>query len=420
MLNTPKSLRLQIGLFGRTNVGKSSFLNMVAGQDVAITSPFAGTTTDVVEKTMEILPLGPVVILDTAGLDDHSVLGEARREKTGNALTRCDILVLVTEADSWGDTEIQFCKEVKKPLIIVVNKCDQTKPSDSFLEMLNKQVKAVVVISSVDPVRRLEYINDFKAALVRMVPDDCLHPATLVGDLLPAGGLAVLVVPIDLQAPKGRLILPQVQTIRDILDNDATVAIVKEREYAAFLKQLNRLPDLVVCDSQVVMKMVADTPLGVPCTTFSILMARLKGDLIEFARGAAVIEHLQVNDKVLIAESCSHHALEDDIGRVKIPRWIRQYLGVDLQFDVLSGRDYPKNLKDYQLIIHCGACMLTRGEMLSRLYQARQSQVPVSNYGLVISVVQGVIHRVLSPFPAALNAYIKEYDSIRGGGLYVR
>ena len=391
---------------------------MVAGQDVSITSSLAGTTTDVVEKTMEFLPLGPVVILDTAGLDDTSALGGERRERAQRAFERCDIVVLLVEPDVWAETEVQFCRQiidVKKPLLIVVNKSDRARPSEAFMNILKQQTTAVIVVSSTEKTIRDDYIEQFKGALIRLVPDDLLHPAALVGDLLPAGGLAVLVVPIDLQAPKGRLILPQVQTIRDILDNDATVAIVKEREYAAFLKQLNRLPDLVVCDSQVVMKMVADTPLKVPCTTFSILMARLKGDLVEFARGAASISTLRTGDKVLIAESCSHHALEDDIGRVKIPRWIRQYLGVDLVFDVCSGRDYPRNLKDYKLIIHCGACMLTRGEMLSRLYQAKQNKVPVSNYGLVISVVQGVIQRVLSPFPAAASAFARERAHIEGG-----
>ncbi len=408
MLTAPKSLRLQIGLFGRVNVGKSSFMNMIAGQEVSITSTVAGTTTDVVEKTMELLPLGPVVILDTAGLDDHSELGEARQEKAQRAFDRCDIVVLLTDPNVWGETEVKFSqktKEAKKPVLIVVNKSDQTMVSEDFLNLFKKQASPVIVVSSIDHAKRQEYLDQFKGALIRLVPDDFLHPAALVGDLMPAGGLAVLVVPIDLQAPKGRLILPQVQTIRDILDNDGTVAIVKEREYAAFLKQLNRLPDLVVCDSQVVMKMVADTPAQVPCTTFSILMARLKGDLVEFARGAAALDTLHARDKILIAESCSHHALEDDIGRVKIPRWVRQYLGVDLQFDVSSGRDYPRNLKDYKLIIHCGACMLTRGEMLYRLYQARQNNIPISNYGLIISVVQGVIQRVLSPFPAAANAF---------------
>jgi [FeFe] hydrogenase H-cluster maturation GTPase HydF len=250
--------------------------------------------------------------------------------------------------------------------------------------------------------------------LMRLCPDGFLNAPTLLGDLLPAGGMVVMVVPIDLQAPKGRLILPQVQAIRDALDNDAAVIVVKEREYAALLKRLNKLPELVVCDSQVVMKTLADTPLDVKCTTFSILMARFKGDLIELARGAAQIDRLKPNDRVLIAESCSHHAAEDDIGRVKIPRWLRQHVGGDLQIDHSSGRDYPKNLQEYKLIVHCGACMLTRGEMLLRLHQARQYGVPVTNYGLAISLVQGVLKRALSPFPAALDAFKRTGEDYAG------
>ena len=244
-----------------------------------------------------------------------------------------------------------------------------------------------------------------------MCPEEFLNPPPLIGDLLSSGtglGLAVLVVPIDLQAPRGRLILPQVQTIRDCLDNDAAVVVVKEREYAAFLQRLAVPPDIVVCDSQVVLKMVGDTPPGVRCTTFSILFSRNKGDLVEAARGAAVLATSQPGDKVLVAEACSHHAIEDDIGRVKIPRWLRQFAGADLQVDVCAGRDYPENLAEYKVIIHCGGCMLNRREMLSRIESAREEGVPVTNYGVAISVLQGVIERTLSPFPAALDAYRRE------------
>jgi [FeFe] hydrogenase H-cluster maturation GTPase HydF len=249
--------------------------------------------------------------------------------------------------------------------------------------------------------------------LIEVCPEEFLKPPPLIGDLLPAGGLAILIVPIDLQAPKGRLILPQVQTIREALDHDASVYVVKEREYAPALENLKNPPDIVVCDSQVVLKMVADTPEAVKCTTFSILFSRNKGDLIEMVRGAAVIETLRPNDKVLIAEACSHHAIEDDIGRVKIPRWLRQYVGGDLQIDVYSGRDYPDNLKEYRLVVHCGGCMLTRREMLSRIHQAKEEKVPITNYGLCISFSQGVIRRVLSPFPAALDAFQRETDKIK-------
>jgi [FeFe] hydrogenase H-cluster maturation GTPase HydF len=420
MKQTPKSLRLQIGLFGRTNVGKSSFLNLVAGQEVAITSPIAGTTTDVVEKAMELLPLGPVVFLDTAGLDDRSLLAEARLKKTGKIFDRADIIVLLVEPNIWTDYEEKILEEAKKreiPPVIVVNKVDRETPEEDFVGRLRRKAERVLLCSSVDFADRDPVINHFKKHLLEACPDDFLRPPALVGDLLPAGGLAVLIVPIDLQAPKGRLILPQVQTIRETLDFDASALIVKEREYSQVLSNLKTPPHLIVCDSQVVLKMVADTPGGIPCTTFSILFARNKGDLMELARGAAVIETLRSGDKVLIAEACSHHAIEDDIGRVKIPRWLRQYVGGNLTIDVFSGRDYPENLKDYRLIVHCGGCMLTRREMLGRIQKAKEEKVPITNYGLAISFSQGVIQRVLSPFPAALDAFQKEMKPRRAAGL---
>jgi len=407
---TPKSLRLHIGIFGRTNVGKSSFLNLITGQDAAITSPVPGTTTDVVEKTMELLPVGPVVFLDTAGLDDNSLLGAARLKKTHKVFDRSDIVVLLTEARNWGGYEEQVMAEAGKrqiPVIASVNKSDLETPEEGFLNTIKEKAAGVFVCSSLDIAGRDRYIEALKKLILDVCPDDFLNPPALIGDLLPSGGLAVLIVPIDLQAPKGRLILPQVQAIRDALDNDSAVMVVKEREYAAALEKLKAPPDIVVCDSQMVLKMAADTPENVKCTTFSILFARYKGDLIEAAGAAAVIQKLGPKDKVLIAEACSHHAIEDDIGRVKIPRWLRQYIGGDIQIDVASGRDYPENLKEYKLIIHCGGCMLTRREMLTRIEQAKQAGVPITNYGLAIAVVQGVITRVLSPFPAALDAYLR-------------
>jgi [FeFe] hydrogenase H-cluster maturation GTPase HydF len=416
MRKTPKSLRLQIGLFGRTNVGKSSFLNLVAGQDVAITSPLAGTTTDVVEKSMELLPLGPVLFLDTAGLDDTSVLGELRLKKTRKILDRSDVIVLLVEPNQWTEYEDRTLEEAQKreiPVIPVVSKVDLRNPQEDFIEGIRKKTGRVLLCSSIDFARRDTTVDAFKKYLIEVCPEEFLKPPPLIGDLLPAGGLAVLIVPIDLQAPKGRLILPQVQTIREALDYDTSVYVVKEREYAHALNNLKTPPDIVVCDSQVVLKMVADTPEAVKCTTFSILFSRNKGDLVEMVRGAAVIETLRPNDKVLIAEACSHHAIEDDIGRVKIPRWLRQYVGGDLQIDVYSGHDYPDNLKEYKLIVHCGGCMLTRREMLSRIHRAKEEKVPITNYGLCISFSQGVIKRVLSPFPAALDAFQRETNRIK-------
>lgn len=405
MQTTPKSLRLHIALFGRTNVGKSSFLNLVAGQDVAIVSEQAGTTTDVVEKPMELLPIGPVVFLDTAGIDDTTVLGEKRIGRTEKVFDRADVILLLHEGDRVTDFERsveQRAEEKKIPVIKIANKADLVPSVDrSFLKC-----------NSTDMQSRDKVLAELKAELLRVCPDEFIAPPPLIGDLVKPGGLAVLVVPIDLQAPKGRLILPQVSTIRDALDNDAATLVCKEREYAHLLSMLNRKPDVAICDSQMVLKMVADTPAEVPCTTFSILFARLKGDLRKFAIGAATIEKLEPGDKILIAESCSHHALEDDIGRVKIPRWLRQYVGIDLEIDVYSGRDFPDNLSEYKLAIQCGGCMQNRREVLSRIEKCEAAGVPITNYGLCISQTQGVLRRVLSPFPSALMAYEEAMECV--------
>ncbi len=418
METVPKSMRLQIALFGRTNVGKSSFLNLVSGQDIAITSPVPGTTTDVVEKTMELLPLGPVVFLDTAGIDDTTELGAQRIRKSKQVFNRADVVVILCEAGIWGAPEDSILSEAierKLPAVAVVNKIDVRMPEPTFLDELKaKGIAAVITANSVDKERRENCVADFKRALIDSCPEDFLATPPLVGDLLPPGGLAVLIVPIDLQAPKGRLILPQVQTIRDALDNDASVLVVKEREYARMLDELKNPPDLVVCDSQVVMKMVADTPPAVRCTTFSILFSRLKGDMPLMAAGAAAIENLKNGDKILIAEACSHHAASDDIGRVKIPRWLRQYAGADLDVEVYAGRDYPENLAEFKLVVHCGGCMLNRREILSRIQTAARAGVPVTNYGMCISFTQGVLERVLTPFPAALEAFREARDGYRG------
>ncbi len=390
MNNTPKSLRLQIGLFGRTNVGKSSFLNLISGQDVAIVSPIPGTTTDVVEKSMELLPIGPVVFLDTAGIDDISLLAGERLRKTVKVYDRADIIVLVIEAQVWGEYEQRVADEAKKrnaPLVIVINKTDIARPDEVFLSSLSMKTPLLMECSCTNTSIRESIISEFKRHIIDSCPDDFINPPPLIGDLVRSGGLAVLIVPIDLEAPKGRLILPQVQTIRDILDNDAGAMIVKEREYADFIRKTGMRPDIAVCDSQVVHKMVADTPPEIPCTTFSILFSRNKGDLATAARAAAAIETLEPGDKVLIAESCSHHPIEDDIGRVKIPRWLRQYVGGDLTIDTYAGRDYPDSLSEYKVVIHCGGCML---------------------------LTQGVLQRVLSPFPAALAAYHDELNKKRG------
>ncbi|MFH1504952.1 MAG: [FeFe] hydrogenase H-cluster maturation GTPase HydF [Candidatus Omnitrophota bacterium] len=411
MQKTPKGLRLHIGVFGRVNVGKSSFLNMISGQDVAITSALPGTTTDVVEKAMELLPLGPIVFLDTAGVDDKSELSEKRIEKTTKIFNRADIVCLIVEPGIWGDFEEKILArsiEQSIPVIGIINKIDLIYPQKDFIDKVIVKTNGCVLVSSLTIEKRDDYINRLKDCLIRLCPADFLNPPPLIGDLVPPGKVAVLIVPIDLQAPKGRLILPQVQAIRDILDTDAMALVVKEREYSHTLTLFKQPPELVVCDSQVVMKMVADTPSEIKCTTFSILFARYKGDLIECVKGVCAIDRLKPADAVLIAESCSHHAIEDDIGRIKIPRWIKQYLGYDLTIDVYSGKDYPDNLSKYSLIVHCGGCMTNRKEMLYRINLAKKQGVPITNYGAAISFLQGVLKRVLSPFPAALDAYERE------------
>jgi [FeFe] hydrogenase H-cluster maturation GTPase HydF len=417
---TPKSLRLHIGLFGRTNVGKSSFLNMIAGQDVAIVSTVPGTTTDVVEKPMELLPLGPVVFLDTAGVDDNSELAELRLAKTRKIFDRSEVIAIVLEPGSWTAFEEGILAEARTrsvPVILVVNKIDLQAPADEYLSMLKQKSPRVITCSSIDLPGRDRYLTTFKQHLLEACPEEFLAPPPLMADLFSSGngiGMAVLVVPIDLQAPRGRLILPQVQAIRDCLDSDAAVTVVKEREYPALLKMLAAPPDITVCDSQVVLKVVGDTPPDVSCTTFSILFARNKGDLAEMARGAAVLTDIGPGDRILIAEACSHHAIEDDIGRVKIPRWIRQYAGTDVAIDTCAGRDYPEDLDRYRLVIHCGGCMLTRREMLFRIEGARRAGVAITNYGVAISALQGVIERTLAPFPAALDAFQREREKIGG------
>lgn len=411
MEKTPKSNRLHIALMGRTNVGKSSLLNLMVGQDIAITSPIAGTTTDVVEKAIELLPLGPVLFLDTAGLDDTSQLSGSRLEKTAKIFDRADIIFLVTEAEIWTDFEETVLTEAKKrkiPILAIINKIDLKSPSADYLAVLQQKTGRAISISSTDFSMHNTFLNELKQRLTEISPADFIATPSLIGDLLPPGGMAVLVVPIDLQAPKGRLILPQVQTIRDVLDNDAATLVVKERELSPALNNLKNPPSIVVTDSQAILKVTADVPKSIPVTTFSILFARQKSDLTVMARGAAAIDRLQEGDRVLIAEACSHHALEDDIGRIKIPRWLRQYLGIDVQIDISTGRDYPENLSQYKLIIHCGSCMLTRREMLARLRKAEEAGVAITNYGVAISFLQGVLKRSLAPFPSALYAFEKE------------
>lgn len=398
MEKTPKSLRLHIALMGRVNSGKSSFLNLVAGQDVAITSPIEGTTTDVVEKAQELLPVGPVVWLDTAGFGDNTSLSGKRLDKTKAVFERSDVIVLVCEGSSIGASEQEIISEAAKrniPLIKVYNKADLYQLADT---------DGIAVVST-DYSSRNEVLNQLKAKLLKVVPDDFINTPPVLGDLAPEHANIVMIVPIDFEAPKGRLIMPQVMAIRDALDYNQIVSVVKENDYVAALNNFKMPPALVVCDSQVVDFMVANTPQNIPCTTFSILFARLKGDIVKLVEGASAINRLQDNDKVLIAEACTHHAVEDDIGRVKIPRWLLQKTQKKLLIDHVAGRDFPKDLSAYKLVIQCGGCMQTRCEVLSRINFCEQFGVPVTNYGVCISELKGVLERVLEPFPEALQAY---------------
>ena len=389
-MKTLKSMRLHIGVFGRTNVGKSSLLNRVTNQEISIVSEIAGTTTDVVEKSMELLPVGPVTFLDTAGLDDETELGEKRIEKTMKIINRIDVAVVVCDYDGLDDYEKELIKkfdELKIPYLIVENKCDIKK-----VEIPDYKN---VLYTSVKDDENLVF--RFKDALVKLLPDDFVNSPKIVGDLVPPKSTVILVIPIDKEAPKGRIILPQVQTIRDLLDSDCLSYVVKETELKQAIENLKTPPALVVTDSQAFKQVSEIVPENIALTSFSILFARLKGDLDEFIKGAKAIENLKDGDMVLILESCTHHAIEDDIGRVKIPNWLRKKTGKNLVIHNYAGHDFP-DLSDYKLVIHCGACMTNRREVLSRILIANQKNVPITNYGIVISYCLGILPRAIKIF----------------------
>ena len=398
---TPRGSRLHIAIFGRRNAGKSCLINALTNQNIAIVSDVPGTTTDPVYKSMEILPIGPVVIIDTAGIDDVGELGTLRIEKAYGVLAKTDLMLLVIDpAKGTGKYEedvIKRAKENKVPVIAVLNKID-LYAEEQMEEAVHKLNLPVVRVSALTK----EGIDTLKLAIIKAAPKDWMS-TTIVGDLISAGDTIVLVVPIDLAAPKGRLILPQVQTIRDILDNDAMAYVVKERELKAAINNLKNKPRLVVTDSQAFLKVAADTPKDVLMTSFSILFARQKGNLMTLVEGVRAIEKLLPGDKVLVAEACTHHRVEDDIGTVKIPRWLTQHVGGDLDFSWASGMELPPNVGDYKLVVHCGACMINRKEMLHRMMMARQAHVPIVNYGVLIAYVLGILKRALEPFPEALQ-----------------
>ncbi len=392
-----KSLRLHISLFGRTNVGKSSLLNAITNQQVSIVSDTKGTTTDVVEKSCELFPIGAVTFLDTAGIDDSTNLSKLRIEKTLKVLNRTDIAILITTSQGFSNYEINLTnkfKELEIPYIVIINKSDIEKISKQKLDEIKNYTKNIYEMSATND---KNITDNFVSALVKIVPDEFVNPPSILGDKVKKSDVVILVTPIDKEAPKGRLILPEVQTIRDLLDNDCISVVVQQNNLENAINLLKKKPQLVVTDSQAFKEVNSIVPNYINLTSFSILFARLKGDLHTFINGANKIKTLKPHDKVLILESCSHHAIDDDIARVKIPKLLTKKLGFELNFEYKSGHDFP-DITPYKLIIHCGACMTNRKEVLSRILIANKKNIPITNYGIVISYCLDILDRATAIF----------------------
>lgn len=399
MNSTPLSNRLHIAIFGRRNAGKSSLINALTNQNVAIVSPVAGTTTDPVHKTMEILPLGPTVIIDTAGIDDAGSLGELRVQRSLEVLRQTDVVILAIDATGesgiFEQNIVERCQQQNIPVIIALNKIDLAANLTEYID----KITATLAITPIPVSAQTRAgIDELKKALIHHAPAKW-DQQTIIGDLLAPNDIVVLVTPIDAAAPKGRLILPQVQTLRDILDADALGYVVKETQLETCLRSLAQKPRIVVTDSQVFEMVNKITPEDIPLTSFSILLARAKGELATMVAGSQAIRTLKPGDKVLIAEACTHHRVQDDIGTVKLPRWINEHVGGEIIFEHSSGHGFPNDLAQYKLVLHCGACMINRREMLSRILQARQINIPIVNYGVAIAYLKGILPRALSPFP---------------------
>ncbi|MDF2840090.1 MAG: iron-only hydrogenase maturation protein HydF, partial [Clostridia bacterium] len=395
MLDTPRSVRLHIAIFGKRNAGKSSLINAITNQELAVVSPIAGTTTDPVFKSMEISPLGPVTLIDTAGIDDEGELGELRVKKTKQVLAKTDLLVLTIAADDmpnqWDSMILEEAEKRCIPIIGVISKIDIAKGQEAASWFESKKLPYALVNSNTR-----EGIEKLKDLITAHSPKDFL-PESIVGDLIKQNDIVILVTPVDAGAPKSRLILPQVQVLRDALDARACVMVVTEHELKTALDSLKQPPRLVITDSQAFDFVSKVVPADVPLTSFSILFARYKGDLREFLNGIKAIDSLIEGDKVLIAEACTHFPSHEDIGRVKIPKWLETKVGGKLDFTWVVGSDFPDNLADFKLVVHCGACMINRTEVLARLEKCKELGVPVVNYGVMIGYVTGILNRVVKP-----------------------
>ncbi len=394
-----KDTKPHIGIYGRRNNGKSTLINMLAGHEIAIVSEVAGTTTDPVRKSFEITGFGPVVLIDTAGSDDTGELGEKRISKTLHTLHTVDLAILVITRNNFEKPEKRLVAEFRKlrlPFIIVHSKSDLEKLSAGTKDLIEKYTgTGVIEFSSVDG----KYPEEIISAIRSSIPGSAWSSAGLVGDLLSHGDIVLLITPIDVQAPAGRLILPQVQAIRDIIDNDCVAVVLKEREVDAFLRKTGIRPRLAITDSQIFVKADASIPPDIMLTSFSIILARQKGDFELYLKGTPAISDLKDGDRILILESCTHHVSCDDIGRVKIPRWISNFTGKKLEFEVVGGlAEWPRPVTDYALVIQCGGCVITRRQLINRIRQAADAGVPVTNYGMAIAWVQGIYKRAVAPF----------------------
>ncbi len=397
MLSTTKGLRLHIGFFGKRNAGKSSLVNKIIGQELSVVSNVKGTTTDVNQKSMELLPVGPVTLLDTAGIDDIGELGSLRVEKTKKALLRCDVVVFVSDFEPLTEIEKNFLSEIKNkniPIISVINKNDLGQINPLDFEFLVQNANVVLNTSAI---KKDNFVVEFISSLIKIVPDEFVNSKIIMSDIVHENETAVLVIPIDKEAPKGRIILPQVNAIREMLDNNSISIVVTPDKLKQAIDNQKIKPKLVVCDSQAFKEVAKIVPDDIMLTSFSILFARLKGDLKTLYLGAEKIDKLKDDDTILILESCSHHPVEDDIGRVKIPKLLRAYTNKKLNFEHYSGHDFPTSIEKYSLIIHWGACMTTRREVLNRINIAKENNVEITNYGITIAKCLGILKRAIKP-----------------------